>query len=80
MAAARAAAVKPRVHNGEYFSNLSADSKVRYESKVTYTGLTKDPYAINQSGWTDSPETVPEGHWSDMMLQLPVHILDRKLG
>ena len=54
----------------EYFSNLSADSKVRYESKVTYTGLTKDPYAINQSGWTDSPETVPEVYWSDMMLRM----------
>ena len=39
----------------EYFANLSADAKVRYESKVTSTGLGQDPYAR-----TESPENIPK--------------------
>ena len=42
----------------EYFRKLSADSKTRYECKVTSSGLTKDPYAIDE--WTVDPDTVPE--------------------
>ena len=52
----------------EYFANLSADAKVRYESKVTSTGLGQDPYAIKE--WTESPENIPEVQWSDMMLYM----------
>ena len=52
----------------EYFCKLSADSKTRYECKVTSSGLTKDPYAIDE--WTDDPDTVPEVQWSDMVLYM----------
>ena len=52
----------------EYFANLSADVKVRYESKMTSTGLGQDRYAIKE--WTESPENIPEVQWSDMMLYM----------
>ena len=32
--------------------------------------LNKDPYIIND--WTDSPETIPDVHYSDMMLYVTV--------
>ena len=44
----------------EYFSNLSAASRIRYESKVTSVGLSKDPYRIEQ--WYEDLESFPEVH------------------
>ena len=52
----------------EYFCSLSEDVKQGYESKVAGTGLTVDPYVIDD--WTQDPETVPRLAWSDMMLYL----------
>ena len=42
----------------------SEDAKQRYESKVAGTGLTVDPYVIDD--WTQDPETVPRLAWSDV--------------
>lgn len=52
----------------EYFLALSADSRKRYECKVTSAGLSKDPYAIEE--WTETPESTPDVQWSDMMLYM----------
>ena len=54
----------------EYFKGLSTDARTRYEKKVLATGLNKDPYVIND--WTDSPEMIPDVHYSDMMLYMTV--------
>ena len=48
----------------EYLCSLSEDAKQRYESKVAGTGLTVDPYVIDD--WTQDPETVPRLAWSDV--------------
>ena len=42
----------------------SEDAKQRYESKVAGTGLTVDPYVIDD--WTQDPETVSRLAWSDV--------------
>ena len=52
----------------EYFMQLSAQSKDRYECKVLSCGLSIDPYAIED--WTESPEFSPRVDWSDMMLYM----------
>lgn len=52
----------------EYFSNLSATSRIRYETKVTSAGLSIDPYCIEQ--WCENLESFPEVHWSDMIVYL----------
>ena len=54
----------------EYTQSLSAVSRARYESKVTSTGLNTDPYAIDDSQWSTSPEAVPDLTWSDMVLYM----------
>ena len=54
--------------NSEYFSNLSATSCIRYESKVTSAGLLTDPYCIEQ--WNEDLESFPEVQWSDMIVYL----------
>ena len=54
----------------EYTQSLSAVSRARYESKVTSTGLNTDPYAIDDSQWSTSPEAVPDLTWSDMVLHM----------
>ena len=43
---------------------LHEDAKQRYESKVAGTGVTVDPYVIDD--WTQDPETVPQLAWSDV--------------
>ena len=52
----------------EYFSNLSATSRIRYERKVTSAGLSTDPYCIEQ--WYEDLESFPDVHWSDMIVYL----------
>ena len=52
----------------EYLKGLSTDARARYKKKVLATGLNKDPYVIND--WTDSPEIIPDVHYSDMMLYM----------
>ena len=42
----------------EYFANLIVDSQRRYESKVISSGLNIDPYAIDDSQWTEEPAAV----------------------
>ena len=54
----------------EYFANLSGDSQRRYECKVISSGLSTDPYAIDNGYWTDAPEIVPDVQWSDMILYM----------
>ncbi len=54
----------------EYFSTLSTESKVRYQSKIFATGLTVDPYTIEDAEWTREPETIPQLLWSDLMLYM----------
>ena len=44
----------------EYFAGLSVDSRKRYEQKVLASGLSTDPYAIDDCYWTEAPETVPD--------------------
>ena len=43
----------------EYFSNLTAGARKRYEAKVTAAGLSIDPYCIDESEWSREPEIVP---------------------
>ena len=52
----------------EYFTGLSTASRLRYEQKVTASGLQIDPYTIKN--WFDSPEVIPSVEWSDMMLYM----------
>lgn len=52
----------------EYFGNLSKESKIRYEEKVSRTGLTIDPYTIED--WSEAPEVIPDVHWSNTMLYM----------
>ena len=54
----------------EYFAGLSAETKARYECKVTSAGLTKDPYAIDDQYLTEDPDTAPDVQWSDVMLYM----------
>ena len=54
----------------EYFKGLSTDARTRYEKKLLATGLKMDPYTINN--WTDSPDVIPDVHYSDMMLYMTV--------
>ena len=54
----------------EYFANLSADAQGRYECKVISSGLSTDPYAIDDCYWTEIPEIVPDVQWSDMTLYM----------
>ena len=54
----------------EYFSNLTAGARKRYEVKVTSAGLSIDPYCIDESEWSREPEIVPELCWSDVMLYM----------
>ena len=44
----------------EYFAQLSAEAKIRYESKLTSAGLDIDPYCIEESLWTREPEVIPK--------------------
>ena len=53
----------------EYFAGLSVDSQ-RHEQKVLASGLSIDPYAIDDWYWTEVPETVPDTQWSDMMVYM----------
>ena len=39
----------------EYFANLSADARGRYECKVISSDLSTDPYAIDDCYWTEAP-------------------------
>ena len=54
----------------EYFAGLSVDSQRRYEQKVLASGLSTDPYAIDDCYWTEAPETVPDTQWSDMIVYM----------
>ena len=56
------------VRMSEYLSSLSDEAKQRYESKVAGTGLSIDPYVIDD--WTQDPETIPRLAWSDVMLYM----------
>ena len=51
----------------EYFSNLLATSRIRYESKVTAAGLSTDPYCSIEQ-WNENLESFPEVQWSDIYL------------
>ena len=52
----------------EYLCSLSEEARQRYENKVAGTGLSVDPYVIEE--WTQDPETVPRLAWSDVMLYM----------
>ena len=51
-------------------SEYLEEAKQRYESKVAGTGLSVDPYVIDDHDWTQEPETVPRLAWSDVMLYM----------
>ena len=52
----------------QYFRNLSAAPKERYEQKVISTELKHDPYAIED--WSENPATLPDVHWSDLVVYM----------
>ena len=52
----------------DYFFDLSSQAKERYEAKVVSSGLSRDPYTIED--WIEAPEEVPDVGWSDMMLYM----------
>lgn len=52
----------------EYFTSLSAASRLRYEQKVINSGLQIDPYTIQE--WLEAPEIIPSIKWSDMILYM----------
>ena len=54
----------------DYFTNLSAESKARYSSKVLGVGLRSNPYAIPSESWVGEPDAVPAVAWSDMCLYM----------
>ncbi len=47
---------------GVYVGSLSGASRSRYEGKVLSAGLKIDPYAINDSHWSNEPELIPIYH------------------
>jgi len=51
-----------------YYLDLKADSKKRYQSKVTSAGLRIDPYSITQ--WSEDPDEIPSVTWSDVVLYM----------
>ena len=54
----------------EYLRTLTIDARSRYENKVITTGLSVDPYTIDDALWTREPETIPQFSWSDVMLYM----------
>ena len=56
------------VRKSEYLCSLSDEAKKRYASKVVGTGLSVDPYVIDN--WTQDPGTLPSLAWSDVMLYM----------
>lgn len=53
----------------QYYRDLSAEAKDRYEQKMTVSGLNRDPYAI-VSGWIDDPASAPNVQWSDLVIYM----------
>ena len=49
----------------QYFRNLSATPKERYEQKVISIGLKHDPYVIED--WSENSADV---HWSDLLVYM----------
>ncbi len=49
-----------------YISELSRQSRARYEEKIS-CGLTGDPYAV-KDGWEDNPVVIPKLSWSDLTI------------
>ena len=54
----------------EYWLSLPADTRERYQCRVSSTGLRFDPYAIEFGEWTETPEIIPAEQWSDIMLYM----------
>lgn len=54
----------------DYHASLSPEAAMRYEAKITVTGLKEDPYSIAECRWTENPETIPKVSWSDLMLYM----------
>ena len=52
----------------KYLCSLSNEARCRYESKVAATGLSVDPYVIEN--WTEDPESIPRLAWSDVTLYM----------
>ena len=57
----------------EYFTGLSAASRLRYEQKVINSGLQIDPYTTED--WLEAPEIIPSCVWSiyDSIYQMDRH-------
>ena len=45
------------IRKSEYLCSVSDEAKQQYESMVVGTGLSVDPYLIDN--WTQDPETIP---------------------
>ena len=54
----------------QYCLELSHESQLRYQSKVVCAGLNDDPYAVEESLWTDDPDSIPTVNWSDVVLYM----------
>ena len=54
----------------QYYLELSHESQLRYQSKVVCAGLNDDPYAVEESLWTDDPDSIPTVNWSDVVLYM----------
>ena len=52
------------------YLELSLESQLRYQSKVVCAGLNDDPYAVEESHWTDNPDSIPTVNWSDVVLYM----------
>ena len=58
-------------HKSEYLCDQSAEAKERYKNKVICTGLSIDPYAIEESEWSQDPAVIPASlTWSDVCLYM----------
>jgi len=51
-----------------YYLDLKADSKKRYQSKVTSAGLRIDPHSITE--WNEEPDVIPAMTWSDVVMYM----------
>ena len=56
------------LRKSEYLCSLSVEARRQYESKVTGTGLSLDPYVIEE--WSQDSENIPLLAWSDVCLYM----------
>lgn len=47
----------------DYIQSVCAVARDRYKSKVLQAGLDTDPYSMDDSKWSESPDVMPNTGW-----------------